>query len=238
SGWPNPGAHGARTRSCTCGRAWPTGSARFSPDARDKQRKGDEMTRLEIAELSSPLGDLTAVWREARLCNLTFSERSPELERRLQRRFGTVERVAATASAGRLRRSLAAYFDGALEALDDLAIDPGGTPFQHAVWTALRRVRPGETTTYLALARAIGAPTAVRAVGAANGANPIWLVIPCHRTIGSDGSLVGYAGGLDRKRWLLTHEEDIATQEPLPFASAWPLPPGGRRAVRAGAAPA
>jgi methylated-DNA-[protein]-cysteine S-methyltransferase len=105
-----------------------------------------------------------------------------------------------------LRRSLDAYFAGALDALDNVAIDPGGTPFQQSVWSALRRVPPGETTTYLALARTIGAPAAVRAVGAANGANPIWLVIPCHRAIGSDGRLVGYAGGLERKRWLLEHE--------------------------------
>src|SRR5262249_60371435 len=72
-------------------------------------------------------------------------------------------------------------------ALDDIAVDPGGTEFQHAVWMALRRVPVGQTTTYAELARAVGAPTAVRAVGAANGANPIWLVIPCHRAIGSTG---------------------------------------------------
>src|SRR4029450_8150365 len=101
-----------------------------------------------------------------------------------------------------------------------LEIDPGGTPFQQAVWTALRRVPPGETTTYAALARAIGAPTAVRAVGAANGANPIWLIIPCHRAIGSDGRLVGYAGGLERKRWLLAHESAAAPQASLAFDAA------------------
>jgi methylated-DNA-[protein]-cysteine S-methyltransferase len=102
----------------------------------------------------------------------------------------------------RLRR----YFDGDIAALDEIAVDPVGTPFQRRVWTALRDVRAGTTTSYSELARRIGTPNAVRAVGAANGANPIPIVIPCHRVIGADGRLVGYGGGLDRKRWLLAHE--------------------------------
>ena len=166
------------------------------------------MTTLGMTELTSPLGDVTAVWHDDRLCSLAFSENWHSVQRALQRRFGSVERVASPHAAA-LRRSLNAYFDGVLDALDGLAVDPGGTPFQQAVWSALRRVPPGETTTYASLARAIGAPTAVRAVGAANGANPIWLVIPCHRAIGSDGRLVGYAGGLERKRWLLDHERRL-----------------------------
>src|SRR5262249_62156995 len=80
-------------------------------------------------------------------------------------------------------------------ALDDIAVDPGGTEFQHAVWMALRRVPVGQTTTYAELARAVGAPTAVRAVGAANGANPIWLVVPCHRAIGPHRALGGHPRG-------------------------------------------
>jgi methylated-DNA-[protein]-cysteine S-methyltransferase len=98
------------------------------------------------------------------------------------------------------------YFAGDLDALADIPVNPGGTPFQRSVWSALRRVAPGQTVAYRDLARAIGAPAAVRAVGAANGANPIAIVIPCHRAIGADGSLTGYAGGLERKRWLLAHE--------------------------------
>jgi len=86
-------------------------------------------------------------------------------------------------------------------------VDPGGTPFQRAVWAALRRIPPGTTCSYTDLARAVGAPTAVRAVGTANGANPVAVVIPCHRVVRSDGSLGGYGGGLDRKRWLLEHEK-------------------------------
>jgi methylated-DNA-[protein]-cysteine S-methyltransferase len=159
---------------------------------------------LEIANYCSPLGEVTMALHDGSLCAMTFTDRWAGAERRLIQRFGTDGRAATRAAL--LTGRLDAYFAGDLQALDGITVDPSGTPFQRAVWTALRRVPPGRTTTYAELARAIGAPTAVRAVGAANGANPIWLVIPCHRAIGSDGRLVGYAGGLDRKRWLLTHE--------------------------------
>jgi methylated-DNA-[protein]-cysteine S-methyltransferase len=102
--------------------------------------------------------------------------------------------------------ALRAYFAGDLRALDTLAIDPMGTPFQLRVWTALRSVPAGHTASYADIAKAIGAPSSTRAVGAANGANPIAIVVPCHRIIGASGSLVGYGGGLERKRWLLEHE--------------------------------
>ena len=88
----------------------------------------------------------------------------------------------------------------------DVPLQPAGTPFQQRVWAALRTIPYGTTWSYRELAEQIGAPTAVRAVGAANGRNPVWLVIPCHRVIGSNGALTGYAGGLDVKRWLLDHE--------------------------------
>jgi len=102
-------------------------------------------------------------------------------------------------------RELDAYFSGASREFS-APIEPDGTPFQRAVWSALRAVPSGKTTTYAALARAVGRPGAFRAVGAAVGRNPISLFIPCHRALGSDGSLTGYAGGLERKRWLLDHE--------------------------------
>ena len=98
------------------------------------------------------------------------------------------------------------YFDGDLAALDWIEVDTGGTTFQRSVWMQLRCISPGETASYHDVAAAIGAPSAVRAVGAANGANPVGIVIPCHRVIRSDGALGGYGGGLDRKRWLLDHE--------------------------------
>ncbi|TMA44133.1 MAG: methylated-DNA--[protein]-cysteine S-methyltransferase, partial [Deltaproteobacteria bacterium] len=87
-----------------------------------------------------------------------------------------------------------------------IRVDPGGTEFQRRVWGALRKVPPGRTVSYGELARAVGAPGAARAVGAANGSNPVGIVIPCHRVIGADGSLTGYAGGVERKEWLLGHE--------------------------------
>lgn len=104
---------------------------------------------------------------------------------------------------GRLRR----YFEGDVHALDDVPVRfQRGTRFQHEVWSALRTIPVGETISYAELARRVGRPSAFRAVGAANGQNPVGVVVPCHRVIASDGTLGGYAGGLDRKRWLLAHE--------------------------------
>jgi methylated-DNA-[protein]-cysteine S-methyltransferase len=115
----------------------------------------------------------------------------------------------------RARAQLAAYFAGELTHFD-LPLAPQGTAFQHEVWAALREVPFGTTTTYGALARQLGRPVgAARAVGACNGRNPIGIVVPCHRVIGATGAIVGYAGGLDRKRWLLSHEARIAGREDL-----------------------
>jgi len=105
-----------------------------------------------------------------------------------------------------ITEAFAAYFGGELGAIDRLVCRTGGTVFQKSVWAALRAIPPGETVSYKALAERIGRPVAVRAVGLANGANPIGIVVPCHRVIGSDGSLTGYGGGIERKRWLLGHE--------------------------------
>jgi methylated-DNA-[protein]-cysteine S-methyltransferase len=109
---------------------------------------------------------------------------------------------------GAVREQLQAYFAG--ELLDfDLPLGLQGTPFQRRVWEALRRIPYGTTASYIDIARRIGRPTAPRAVGAANGRNPIAIIVPCHRVIGADGTLTGYGGGLDRKRWLLRHESDV-----------------------------
>jgi O-6-methylguanine DNA methyltransferase len=105
-----------------------------------------------------------------------------------------------------VQRSLEAYFDGDLGAIDTLPVETGGTELQRSVWAALRAIPAGETRSYGALAAQIARPTAARAVGHANGANPVGVVVPCHRVIGADGSLTGYAGGIERKRWLLAHE--------------------------------
>ncbi len=160
---------------------------------------------LEVAEFHSPIGTIMLAVRDGALASLVFAEGWPDRRVRLAKRFGDVDLRRAADPAGVSGR-LAAYFAGDLGALDAIAVDAGGTPFQRRVWAALRTIPPGETVSYQTLARRIGAPTAVRAVGAANGTNPIGIVVPCHRVIGADGSLTGYGGGIERKRWLLTHE--------------------------------
>ncbi|MFY8164626.1 MAG: methylated-DNA--[protein]-cysteine S-methyltransferase [Brevundimonas sp.] len=116
----------------------------------------------------------------------------------------------ASLKAGRapepVRAAVERYFAGDVHALDGLTVTAGGTDFQRSVWKALRAIPAGETRTYGQLAAAIGSPKAVRAVGLANGRNPVALIVPCHRVIGANGTLTGYAGGLERKRWLLQHE--------------------------------
>src|SRR5690625_884241 len=112
------------------------------------------------------------------------------------------------------REQLAAYFDNRLQVFN-LPLKPAGTEFQRRVWEALRDIPYGQTESYGALARRIGRPRAARAVGMANGRNPISIIIPCHRVMGADGSLTGYGGGIDRKRWLLEHERSQAAQRSL-----------------------
>ncbi len=161
--------------------------------------------KLKAGTVRSPVGEIFFVVKDEALCGLVFEDFRDELVAELRRRYGDFELVAARDPAGvatRLRR----YLAGELRALDDISVETGGTPFQRAVWQALRDVPAGETRSYADLARAVGAPRAVRAVGAANGKNPVSLVLPCHRNIASDGTLCGYGGGLERKRWLLVHE--------------------------------
>lgn len=113
------------------------------------------------------------------------------------------------------RRQLDEYFAGVRERFE-LPLRAEGTAFQRAVWAELAQLPFGATTSYLELARRLGRPSACRAVGAANGRNPIAIVVPCHRVIGSDGSLTGYAGGLPRKHWLLAHERAAVEQTRSP----------------------
>ena len=160
---------------------------------------------IELSHLDSPLGEIAIAFAEGALQAIEFAESAATLQQRLQHlnptaRFGT---VSGTAEA--LER-IRAYFSGELLALDTLPVTPKGTPFQRRVWAALRTIPVGQTRSYLDIAKAIGSPAAVRAVGAANGQNPIPLVVPCHRVIASDGTLCGYGGGLWRKKWLLNHE--------------------------------
>ena len=162
------------------------------------------MTELRIDRLESPVGRITLVAHGGTLCALDFFD--PEgLRERLAARFGAPRYLETDDPAG-LTSRLRAYFAGRLDALDDIPVDPGGTPFQQQVWKALCEIPCGQTRSYRDVANAIGNPKATRAVGAANGRNPIGIVIPCHRVVNADDRLGGYAGGLDNKRWLLAHE--------------------------------
>ena len=160
---------------------------------------------IQLARLASPIGALTIAVRDGRVCAVDFAGRWARRLRALERRFGRVDVESADDPAG-VATAFRAYFAGDVAALDRISVNPGGTPFQQRVWSALRTIAAGRTASYTEIARAIGASTAVRAVGAANGANPVAVVIPCHRVVGANGDLTGYAGGLDRKRWLLAHE--------------------------------
>jgi methylated-DNA-[protein]-cysteine S-methyltransferase len=160
------------------------------------------MIAIDVAE--SPIGPLAVAERGGRVCLLHFGGDGPEVDAMFDRWYPGEPRNRQPIAA--LRDTLGRYFDGDLAVLDTFAVELNGTPFQKSVWTALRRIPCGTTISYAELARRIGEPKAVRAVGTANGANPVAVIVPCHRVIGADGSLTGYGGGLDRKRWLLAHE--------------------------------
>ncbi len=164
------------------------------------------MTGLVLDTLPTPIGEIDVVVdAEGRLRVLEFHDQPQRLARalRLHHRDQPVETGVASAA---VRDGPAAYFAGELAALNAIPWTIGGTAFQRQMWNALVEIPLGQATTYARLAERLGRPTAVRAVGAANGANLIAIVVPCHRVIGADGSLTGYGGGVERKRWLLAHE--------------------------------
>jgi O-6-methylguanine DNA methyltransferase len=155
--------------------------------------------------MSSPIGTILLVSDGAALRALDFLEYAERMHRLLRRQCGSYA-LADGPVPGAVRRGLEAYFAGDLAALDTVPVRTSGSAFQERVWAALRGIPAGTTTTYGRLAAVIGMPTASRAVGLANGANPVAIVVPCHRVIGADASLTGYGGGLPRKAWLLRHE--------------------------------
>lgn len=159
---------------------------------------------LRVDEVRSPVGTLFLVVRGEAVCALSFEDEWPGARELLRQRLGEPFRHEPNPAG--ITARLSAYLAGRMEALDDIAVDPGGTPFQRAVWTALRNIPPGTTASYAQLAEAVGQPKATRAVGTANGANPVAIIIPCHRVVRANGELGGYAGGVERKRWLLAHE--------------------------------
>jgi len=162
------------------------------------------------AILATPLGDMLALDSGDGLCALEFTgpaKRLPRLEARLKRHFPPHEIVdRETPTIEKTRRWLNDYFAGKSADISGLKLDMHGAEFEKRVWAALCAIRPGTTTSYGAIAKTLGSAGASRAVGMANGANPIAIVVPCHRVIGSNGSLTGYGGGLDRKTWLIDHE--------------------------------
>ena len=160
---------------------------------------------IHLAVVDTPIDTLALAARHDRLCLLHFGSDERFVRSTLQRWYpGEVIEAAAdpAGAASALRR----YFLGELDTLDAIQVEMNGTAFQKRVWNALRKVPAGKTASYAEIARSIGSPAAVRAVGAANGANPVAVVVPCHRIIGSNGTLTGYGGGLKRKEWLLRHE--------------------------------
>jgi methylated-DNA-[protein]-cysteine S-methyltransferase len=161
--------------------------------------------------MPSPVGELLLTAEDDGLTGVYFQPRDgghcPEAGWRSAEKRDEVASAVLAAT----RAQLEAYFAGELTTFD-LPLVPRGTPFQRRVWTALCGIGYGEAISYAELARRIGNPSAVRAVGGANGRNPLPIVVPCHRVIGADGSLTGFGGGVERKRWLLAHEGAIPVE--------------------------
>jgi len=160
---------------------------------------------LRTDTVESEIGPIVVVTGQGALCALDFGECDERLKTLLSRRFDDFVLAEEDNPLGVSER-LRAYLAKDFAALDDIAVDTGGTAFQRQVWAALRSIPSGATRTYRELAVQLGRPGASRAVGLANSQNPIAIVLPCHRVIGSEGSLTGYGGGLGRKQWLLRHE--------------------------------
>jgi methylated-DNA-[protein]-cysteine S-methyltransferase len=192
-------------------------------------------TRLLLDHVETPIGQLAIVAdEEGRLRAVGFTDGHARMERHLRTPAGEGAPPLTRASnpAG-LTAAILAYFEGDVTVIDRLPVAAEGTEFQRAVWRALREIPCGETLSYADVARRIGRPQAVRAVGLANGSNPIGIVVPCHRVIGSDGSLTGYGGGIERKRWLLAHERKhhaVSPRIPAPRAASRRAPPALRSA--------
>jgi methylated-DNA-[protein]-cysteine S-methyltransferase len=173
------------------------------------------MIELLLDTFDSQLGKILLVTDGKALCALDFADYESRMIKLLQKRYGAVrlvEQPSSDAFSQTLRQRLQSYLAGDRNSLDDIPVNTGGTPFQQQVWLGLRSIPPGTAITYGEFAAKLGKPTACRAVGMTNSLNPVAIVLPCHRVIGAKGSLTGYAGGLERKRWLLQHEGVDLTQ--------------------------
>jgi len=154
---------------------------------------------LATAVIETPIGELRAAATDHGLCALLF----PNKEMKWPEKEGS---ASARKHLDATRKALKEYFAGRREEFSDIVLDMHGTAFQRSVWAALLTIPFGETRSYGDIARQIGNPKAVRAVGLANGQNPVPVIVPCHRVIGANGKLTGFGGGLDTKQWLLAHE--------------------------------
>jgi len=167
-----------------------------------------EKLDLLIDRLPTPAGEMIVIAdSEGNLRVIDWTEHETRMKQLLDRQYGKGTYTLTPArDPGGLSSAMRRYFKGDRAVIDTLPVKTAGTPFQRSVWKALRKIKCGTTISYAELAKRIGRPKAVRAVGLANGQNPISVVVPCHRVIGSNGSLTGYGGGLPRKKWLLDHE--------------------------------
>jgi methylated-DNA-[protein]-cysteine S-methyltransferase len=160
---------------------------------------------LFIDKLNSPLGIILLVSDGENLCALDYVDYEHRMTQLLEVRYGHFHLRERTNPVG-VSSKIQAYLEGDYSSLDQISVSAGGTAFQQQVWATLRTIPPGTAVTYGELATQLGKPTAYRAVGMANSLNPVSIVVPCHRVIGAKANLTGYAGGLERKRWLLRHE--------------------------------
>ena len=163
------------------------------------------MTMLIYDTVATPIGTVVLVVDGERLCSLDYADYEQRMMTLLQKRYGAVQLSKMNDPCGFSSR-VQRYFAGDFGCLDEIPVSVGGTPFQQQVWERLRAIPVGKTVTYGEMAAQLGKPKAYRAVGASNALNPIALVLPCHRVVGSNAALTGYAGGLERKQWLLRHE--------------------------------
>ncbi len=161
-----------------------------------------------IDRLATPIGELVIIADgDGALRTIDWTDHEARMKLLLDRYYGKGRyTLTPKRDPGGLTSAMRRYFKGEIGVLKDLAVATSGTPFQTDIWKALRKIKDGTTISYAELAHRIGKPKAVRAAGLANGQNPISIVVPCHRVIGSNGSLTGYGGGLHRKEWLLAHE--------------------------------
>ncbi len=177
----------------------------------------NEPMQLSIDRIDTPIGELILVAdQDGNLRTVDWTDHEDRMRRLLQSHYGkNGVRLEPVHDPHGLTRSIESYFAGELTAIDSLPVQTAGTSFQRDVWRELRKIPCGATISYAKLAERIGRPTAVRAVGLANGSNPISIIVPCHRVIGSNGLLTGYGGGIERKRWLLEHESMYAKDQAL-----------------------